>query len=132
MLKEFYLDAACCENLEIPYFGATEKVTVCPGTVFGLRTGWDNKHQQTLVSFIMAETKMLLTPTARPGWFSVDNPPPARCYVTVDVEPVLLRQQRDLILELGMGINPKVQDTLMGVVNMLDQMLDLAEIGEAL
>tara|TARA_R110000824_G_scaffold226392_1_gene414171 strand:- start:114 stop:512 length:399 start_codon:yes stop_codon:yes gene_type:complete len=132
MLKEFYLDAACCENLEIPYFDATEKVTVCPGTVFGLRPDWDEKHRNTLAAFIMAETKMLLTPTERPGWFTIDNPPRARCYVTVDIEPVLLRQQRDLILEHTLGIDPDGEDTLMGVVNMLDHMLDLAEVGEGL
>ena len=114
------------------YFDATEKVTVCPGTVFGLRPDWDEKHRNTLAAFIMAETKMLLTPTERPGWFTIDNPPRARCYVTVDIEPVLLRQQRDLILEHTLGIDPDGEDTLMGVVNMLDHMLDLAEVGEGL
>lgn len=132
MIKEFYLDATCCENLSIPYFGATEKVTICPGTVLGLRRDWDDGHRQALVSFIMSETKMVLTPAGRPGWFTVDNPPRERCYVTVDVDPVLLRQQRDLLLEVSIGMNPKGQEPLMGVVNMLDHMLDLSEIGEAL
>ena len=132
MLKEFYLDAACCENLQIPYFGATQEVTACPGVLFGLRPDWDKKHRNTLAGFIMAEAKMLLTPTDRPGWFTIGNPPRARCYVTVDVEPILLRQQRDLILEHTLGIDPDGEDTLMGVVNMLDHMLDLAEVGEGL
>lgn len=132
MLKEIYLNERCCEELKVPYFGATEGVTVCPGTLFGLRQNWDGGHRQALVAFIMAESNLVLTPTGSPGWFTIDNPPRARCYVTVDVEPVLLRQQRDLILEHTLGISPDGKDTLMGVVNMLDHMLDLSEIGKAL
>lgn len=46
----------------------------------------------------------------------------------VDVD--LLRTQRNMLL--GIVINPEAQKLLEGVVNLLDSMLDIAEVGHVI
>ena len=114
MLKEIYLSDQCCDLLEIPYSGPRKSLRVCPGVLFGLRHDWDKPHLNTLTAFIMAESKLALTPVLnRPGWFEVTNPPPARHYVTVDVEPTLLREQRNLLLGICDNLVPAEDATVM-------------------
>jgi len=66
----------------------------------------------------------------RPGWYTILNPPNTRHFVKVDIDTELLRKQRDLLLEISDELRETDVKLLSGVIVMLDQMLDQAEVGD--
>jgi hypothetical protein len=137
MLNEIYLDNNCCAGLGVSYRDPEQGVPIFldPSQILVLRPDWDQKHRSTFHEFIFAEKKMNLEPVFSeskrchvPGWYKILNPPNTRHFVKVDIDTELLRKQRNLLLEMSHELCTKDEKLLSGIVVMLDQMLDQAEI----
>ena len=132
MLNEIYLSKECCEKLEISYFSQKEEISLEPSKALLLRRDWDCLHKETFHMFILAETEMRLSPKwvregiPEPGWFTVLNPPKTRFTVAVDVEIDILRQQRNLLLDLCDVSEESHVELLSGIITMCDDMIDNA------
>ena len=141
MLNEIYLDRACCDEMSISYSDPTQgcHILLEPSVALLLRPDWDKQHRSTFHEFIFAERTLRLEPSFvkyegdeyhRPGWYKILNPPNTRHFVKVDIDTELLRKQRDLLLEISDELREADVKLLSGVIVMLDQMLDQAEVGD--
>ena len=138
MLSEIYLSGECCEKLGISYDDQKCAVTLDPAQALLLRSEWDTHHQKTFQTFIHHSRTMVLEPVRRkregteeeyhsPGWYTIANPPQTRVFVTTDIDTVLLREQRDVLLEICDGLSEKDEKLVSGIIIMLDHMLDSGE-----
>ena len=139
MLNQVYLDEMCCKEFGLDYSNQVDSVIIDPAKLLAFREDWDKHHKQTLNTYILMDKMLELKPVTHItvnaagdtsyGWYWVQNPPQTRHMSTVDIDIELLRQQRDVMLDVMdlEGVTKDYARLLSGVVVMLDQMLDNVE-----